>query len=283
MIYYPDALIDQWIMDDVNQGDLTTRILGIGNRRGKITFSLKQPGRVSGVDAAERVLRRLGLAITERTEDGRDMDSSGVLISASGKSAALHQGWKVCQNILEWSCGVADYTACMVGAVQKINPAVQVGTTRKNIPGTKLLALSAVLNGGGVIHRGGTAETVLLFKNHRNFIDFGGTAKDWEKLVANLRHAAPEKKIVIEVESYKEALLALDAEPDILQLDKLKPEEIRKIAEAAACHGGRCLISAAGGIDKYNAAEYAAAGAQFIVSSAPYYAKPADVAVILHG
>jgi hypothetical protein len=98
----------------------------------------------------------------------------------------------------------------------------------------------------------------------------------------SLNYETPEKKIVVEVESYNEALLALDAEPDILQLDELKPAEIQKIAEAAARHGGRCLISAAGGIDKYNAAEYAAAGAQFIVSSAPYYAKPADVAALLN-
>jgi molybdenum transport protein len=66
MIYYPDALIDQWIMDDVNQGDLTTRILGIGDIHGEIRFSLKKAGRVSGVCATELVLRRLGLEITEK-------------------------------------------------------------------------------------------------------------------------------------------------------------------------------------------------------------------------
>jgi molybdenum transport protein len=268
-------------MDDVNQGDLTTRILGIGNTRGEIVFSLKQTGRVSGVDAAEQVLRRLGLDITGRVEDGSDQGGGAILISASGKAAALHQSWKLCQNIMEWSCGVADYTAQMVKSVKKINAAVQVGTTRKNIPGTKLLALSAVLNGGGIIHRGGTAETILLFKNHRNFLDFGGAKEEWKKVVADLRSAAPEKKVVVEVESYEEALLALDAEPDILQLDKFSPEELRKTAAAAANRGSRCLISAAGGINKDNAAGYAAAGAQFIVSSAPYYAKPADVKVLI--
>jgi molybdenum transport protein len=281
MLYYPDELVDQWIMDDVNQGDLTTRILGIGNVRGAIRFSLKQGGRVSGVDAAERVLLRLGLEIAEKCEDGTDVEAGGCLIGAVGKAAALHQAWKVAQNILEWSCGVASYTARMVAAVKAVNPAVQVGTTRKNIPGTKLLALAAVLNGGGIIHRGGAAETVLLFANHRRFLAWQGTGEDWSRIVAALRREAPEKKIVVEADTRDEALLALAAEPDILQLDKFTPQELRQIVEAAARRESRCVISAAGGVNKDNAAEYAAAGAGLIVSSAPYYAKPADVKVVL--
>jgi molybdenum transport protein len=281
MLYYPDELIDQWIMDDVSQGDLTTRIMGIGNVRGTIGFSLKEGGRVSGIDAAEKVLLRLGLEITERGEDGADVKSGACLIAAAGKAAALHQAWKVTQNILEWSCGVASYTAGMVKAVKSVNPAVQVGATRKNIPGTKLLALAAVLNGGGIIHRGGAAETVLLFANHRRFLSWQGTGEEWTRVVAAMRREAPEKKIVVEADTYDEALLALAAEPDILQLDKFSPQELGRIAALAAKRGSRCIISAAGGVNKDNAAEYAEAGAALIVSSAPYYAKPADVKVAL--
>ncbi|MDR2160494.1 MAG: ModD protein [Treponema sp.] len=281
MLYYPDELVDRWIMDDVNQGDLTTRILGIGNVRGTIRFSLKEGGRVSGVEAAERVLRRLGLEITGKCEEGTDVESGAFLIGAEGKAAALHQAWKAAQNILEWSCGVAEYTARMVKAVQAVNPAAQVGATRKNIPGTKLLALAAVLNGGGIIHRGGAAETVLLFANHRRFLPWRGTGEDWNRIVAALKREAPEKKIVVEADTLDEALLALAAEPDILQLDKFTPREVGQLAEAAAKRGSRCIISAAGGVNKDNAAEYAGAGAALIVSSAPYYAKPADVKVLL--
>jgi molybdenum transport protein len=281
MLYYPDELVDQWIMDDVNQGDLTTRILGIGNIRGTISFSLKQGGRVSGTEATEKVLRRLGLEITGKGEDGIDVEDGACLISAAGKAAALHQAWKAAQNILEWACGVAEYTAGMVKAVKAVNPAVQVGTTRKSIPGTKLLALAAVLDGGGIIHRGGAAETVLLFANHRHFLDWRGTGQDWGKVVEALRREAPEKKIVVEADTPNEAALALAAEPDILQLDKFSPRELGLVAEAAARRGSRCIISAAGGVNKDNAAEYARAGAGLIVSSAPYYAKPADVKVVL--
>jgi molybdenum transport protein len=286
MLYFPDNLINQWIMDDVNQGDLTTRILGIGGLNGTISFSLKQAGKVSGVAAAEKVLCRLEAEITQKAEDGTDIEDGGVLISAKGKTDALHQAWKVCQNILEWSCGVASYTSQMVKAVKAVNPNVQVGTTRKNIPGTKLLALGAVLDGGGIIHRGGAAESVLLFANHRRFMDWGTgggetEAASWKKTVTLLRREAPEKKIVVEADTYDEALLALSAEPDILQLDKFSPQELAKIAALALKLGGRCIVSAAGGVNKDNAAEYAKAGAGLIVSSAPYYAKPADVKVTI--
>ncbi|MDR1987024.1 MAG: ModD protein [Treponema sp.] len=281
MLYYPETLMDQWILDDVNQGDLTTRVLGIGRKEGSITFFLKRPGRVSGVEAAEKVLRRLGLEITERTGDGTDVAAQSVLIGAAGKAEALHQAWKVVQNILEWSCGVAEYTAQMVYAVKQVNPAIQVAATRKNIPGTKLLALAAILNGGGIIHRGGTGESILLFADHRRFLDFAGTAEDWKGVIGHLRAGAPEKKIILEADTYCQAIAMLDAEPDSIQLDTCNPETVAQVVEARNRRSRTCMIAVAGGLTKDNAPVYAAAGAQLIVSSAPYYAAPADVQVLL--
>jgi molybdenum transport protein len=278
MIYYPDSLVDQWIADDVAQGDLTTRILGIGARQGRIMFSLKKAGRTSGIDATEKTLRNLGLEITERAEDGIDAPDRGVLIRAEGKAAALFMSWKVAQNVLEWSCGVAEYTARIVRAARSKNPLIQVSTTRKNIPGTKALALSAVLNGGGIIHRGSASETILLFANHRAFLDFDNSAEAWKRVIDKLRTEAPEKKIIIEAETMDEVKAALPSQPDIIQLDKCSPAGIREAVDLAA---GRCLISAAGGVTVDNAANYAEAGAGLLVTSAPYYAKPSDVTVSL--
>jgi molybdenum transport protein len=278
MIYYPDSLIDQWILDDVNQGDLTTRILGFGEKHGSITFSLRSPGRVSGIEAAKKVIQKLDLTVRDAACSGTDMEANGILLRAEGKAAALHQAWKLVQNIFEWTIGVATYTACMVKAAKQINPAVRIATTRKNIPGTKLLALQAVLDGGGIIHRGGTAETILLFANHRRFLDFSGTVDDWKRVIETLKTHAPEKKVIVEAGNMEEALAALAANPDVLQLDKFSPGDVRKVVINAS---GSCLISAAGGVTNDNAAEYAAAGAGLLVTSAPYYAKPADVKVLI--
>jgi len=278
MIYYPDSLVDQWIGDDVAQGDLTTRILGIGALDGRIVFSLKKAGRASGIDAAEKLLRKLDLEITERAPDGADLPDMGVLIAAKGKASALFLSWKVAQNVLEWACGVADYTARIVKAARSKNPHIQVSTTRKNIPGTKALALNAVLNGGGIIHRGGASETILLFANHRAFLNFDNSAEAWKRVVDQLRAEAPEKKIIVEAETMDEVRAALPSQPDIIQLDKVTPAGVREAVELAK---GKCLISAAGGVNVDNAADYAEAGAGLLVTSAPYYAKPADVKVLL--
>jgi len=278
MIYYPDALVDQWIADDVAQGDLTTRILGLGDIKGHIVFSLKKAGRASGIDAAEKLLRKLDLEITERAPDGIDLPDMGVLISAEGKASALFMSWKVAQNVLEWSCGVAEYTARTVRAARSKNPHIQVSTTRKNIPGTKTLALNAVLNGGGIIHRGSASETILLFANHRAFLDFDHSAEAWKRVVDKLRTEAPEKKIIVEAETMDEVKAALPSLPDIIQLDKCSPADVREAVDLAE---GRCLISAAGGVTADNAADYAEAGAGLLVTSAPYYAKPSDVKVKL--
>ena len=278
MIYYPDSMIDNLLLDDINQGDLTTRILGIGQQDGEISFTLKDGGRSSGIDVVEKIFAKLNISLLKRAADGADIEAGGLLISGRGRAESLHMAWKVSQNILEWSCGVASYTSAMVKAAQAVNPSIQTATTRKNIPGTKLLALSAVINGGGIIHRGGTAETILLFANHRRFFP---EPDNWEKQIALLRTEAPEKKVIAEADEMDEAKKALAAKPDVLQLDKFTPEDVAEVVKLAADLAPECTISAAGGVNKDNSAIYAKAGAKLLVSSAPYYAKPSDVKVIL--
>lgn len=91
---------------------------------------------------------------------------------------------------------------------------------------TKPLALTAILAGGGIIHRAGSAETILLFTNHRNCLT---NPNDWQSHVDTLRAAAPEKQIIVEADDYQQALLAIDANADIVQLDKLPVEQIQQL------------------------------------------------------
>lgn len=278
MLYYPDFLLEQLLLDDINQGDLTTRLLGIGGRAGVMAFCLKKFGRASGIRPVCKILKKLDLEILHAATDGSDLEAEAVLVKAAGKAEALHMGWKVCQNILEWSCGVADYMARMLAQARKFNPAIQIVCTRKNIPGTKLIAMDAVLNGGGQIHRCGTAETILLFANHRVF--FADVA-DFGRQIAVLRQNAPEKKIIVEADSMEDVNLILQALPDIIQLDKFTPDEIRQALQLVEQSGLSVEISAAGGINLDNAAEYAQTGVNMLVTSSAYYAKPADVKVTM--
>ncbi|AOR63466.1 ModD protein [Pectobacterium wasabiae] len=278
MMYIPDAYLDQLLLEDIQYGDITTRALGIGQGEGEITFFHRQGGCVSGLPVAERLLQRLGLRVTYSVQEGERVQPDEAILSATGKVAALHQGWKVTQNVLEWCCGVSEYLYQMKAIYTREVPSGQIACTRKIIPGTKPLSVLAVLAGGGIVHRLGCAETILLFTNHRRFLPH---QDDWASHIAQLRHAAPEKAVIVEVDHPDEAIQALNAGPDILQLDKFTPEQVASTLAYAARYAPACKVSAAGGINLKTVQRYAETGVSLLVTSAPYHAPSADVRVVL--
>ncbi|HEY3985607.1 ModD protein [Cedecea sp.] len=278
MIFIPQAQTDAWLLEDIAQGDLTTRALGIGLRPGRMTFVHRDGGCVSGLAAATQMLHSLGLTVCTSFRDGEHAQPDRLLLTASGSAAALHQGWKAAQNIIEWSCGVSNEMASMLAILHKRHPNGHIACTRKTIPGTKLLATQAVLAAGGLIHRAGCGETILLFANHRRFVHDG---HDWFGLISKLRQAAPEKKIVVEAETPEEALSALAAEPDVLQLDKFTPEQATDIAARASRLAPNCKLALTGGITRTSLERYLDCGITLFITSSPYYAPPADIQVRL--
>lgn len=272
MIFLSQAQIDALLLEDIQGGDLTTRALGIGKQPGAIEFFHCQGGCVSGVAVACKMLTTLGLTIDDAVSDGSQADAGQRLIHAHGNAAALHQGWKAVQNVLEWSCGVSDYLAQMLIQLRARYPDGNIACTRKAIPGTRLLATQAVIAAGGLIHRTGCAETVLLFANHRRFL---ADNQDWSGAIDQLRRHAPEKKIVVEADTPEEALAALRAQPDVLQLDKFSPAQAVEIAQIAPS------LALTGGINLLTLKNYLDCGIRLFITSAPYYASPADIKVKL--
>lgn len=280
MLYISECDIERFLLEDIALGDLTTRSLGIRHTPSRMRFIHRKGGRISGVTVAKKAVEKLGLKTVMHLEDGTDCNEGALLLEVTGDVEAAHQGWKVSQNILEWCCGVAQYTAQLVATARQENPDVQIACTRKSIPGTKILAIKAVLDGGGVMHRCGTAETILLFANHnhRRFLSY---SHDWKEMVSTLRRSAPEKKIVVEADTMEEAQLAMEASPDWIQLDKFTPAQILTCIDKAQKMGSKTQIAAAGGINLDNVAEFSATGESLIVTSAAYYSKPADIQVVL--
>jgi molybdenum transport protein len=149
---------------------------------------------------------------------------------------------------------------------------VKVACTRKNVPGTKAMAVKAIRAGGAVPHRLGLSETILVFAEHRMFLD-----DDWTAMAQRLRREAPEKKLVIEVGNPDQALRAAAAGFDVIQTERFTPPMISALI--GTLKAPRPLIAAAAGINPDNAADYVKAGADIIVTSWPYTARPCDVKV----
>ncbi len=258
------------LQDDVPYGDLTTDSLGIGSKLGHAEFRARQPMTACGTEEAVRLFELVGTRARLATPSGTQVNAGELMLDAQGTAASLHRAWKAALTLVEWSSGVATGTAAIVAAAN----GVPVACTRKNVPGTKALSAKAVKAGGGIMHRLGLSESLLVFAQHRLFLN-----EPAEVTIQRLHRAQPEKKLVVEVANVTEALLWAHAGADVLQLEKFSPEAVAACRQALqdSQFPVRPLLAATGGIRADNARAYVAAGADFLVTSAPYWAPPGDV------
>ena len=265
----PDHELERLLGEDVPAGDATTFALDIGQRPGRIVFRARHAMTVCGSEEALRLGELRGLSrIGELTASGIALQPGETILSLTGEAATLHTMWKTAQTLMEYLSGIATATADIVTAARSANPDCAVVCTRKNFPGTKAATVKAVLAGGASPHRLSLSETLLVFAEHRAFL-----AESPAATLARLRRRWPERSIVVEVADEIEALAWAGA--DILQLEKWPVDAV------AALHARlpETRLAAAGGVNAGNAAAYARAGAAILVTSAPYFAGPRDVAV----
>jgi molybdenum transport protein len=276
MFHVPDSEIDRFIEEDAPYGDLTTHLLGIDGKPGKMSFLTRHETTLCCTEEAVRLLSRLGITVPHVLSSGTLVPAGVTLLDAHGCAGALHLGWRVALNLLEYASGIASRTARIVKAARTVNPGVTVVTTRKSFPGTKKIAIKAVMAGGALPHRLGLSETILVFKQHTAFL---GGLEAFLRTIDDLRNRAKENKIIVEVENREEALLVAQSAVDVVQMDKAAPSELGAIVQEVRSANPAMKISAAGGINETNAAEYAATDVDIIVLSSVYFGKPADIGV----
>ena len=269
------AELEALLLDDVPYGDLTTEALAIGATPATMTFTARDPMAVALVEDAAAIIDIAGGRVDLLVRSGDVLEAGTPILSAQGPAAALLRGWKVAQTLIEIWSGVASAAHDIVTAARGAAPGIVVACTRKHTPGSKRFAVAAVKAGGAVMHRLGLSETILVFGEHVGLADDA----DLGTLAARLRRVAPERALVIEVKSIHDALVAADAGFDVIQVDKLGPPDIADLCARLSTSGARPKIAAAGGVNAANAAAYATAGADVLVTSAPYTARPRDVQV----
>ena len=272
-MYFTYEEIDRLITEDMSHFDLTKELLEIENS-GKISFFTRKDAVVTANDLIEMLSKRLNLKIVFKEKNKKFIKSGSKLFECEGENVLIL--WKIAQNIYEYTLSVSTYTREMVKKAKEINPNIEILTTRKIIPFTKKIALNAIMDGGAYPHRVTTTETILVFQNYINL--YGGWDKffkDFEKL----KHKAVEKKWIVECESFEKAKKLIEIGVDVIQLDKVDIETTKKMVDIA--HKKDIKVLSAGGINKDNVIEYAKTGVDGIVTTAPYFAKGADIKVVI--
>lgn len=269
-----DDALQELIHEDAPYGDLTTTGLGLGDMPGSVVMAARQPMTVCGTEEAARLFELVGATATVIAPSGRHVLGGAELICARGRASSLLLAWKVAQTLMEYASGIASEVARIVTELRAAGHAQPLACTRKTFPGTRALSVKAVLNGGGIMHRMGLSETMLLFPEHRVFLDVST-----DDMVGRLRKYQPEKRLVVEVGSLQEALAMAASCADVLQLERFTPEAVRQCKVALHASHLHPTLAVAGGVNASNAVAYAEAGADILVSSAPYHAPPRDVEV----
>lgn len=274
MLFISDDAIDRLIAEDVPYMDLTTWLLGIGEKQGKIEYFTREPAVVCGTEEAVRVFEKLRIRPDIVLSSGTPVEPGQVLLSGSGSADSLHKAWKVCQNLLDHSSGIASKTRRLVSAAEAVNPDITVLTTRKSFPGTKALGLKAVMTGGALPHRLGLSETLLVFRQH---MDFLGGFDAFLKMIPVLKKKCCEKKLIAEADDMERGVALCRAGIDGIQFDKLSAAELKKGVAVLRGINPDVILFAAGGITEENAAEYANTGVDALVTTNLFSARPTDI------
>ncbi len=271
MLHAPLSFLESLLSDDCPYEDLTTEGLGIGRRIGRVIAAPKAEGIVAGIGIAAQLFELRGVRTKILAEDGAALAAGEPALEAEGSAEALHAVYKTAQNVMEYASGIANRTAAMTAAARAENSAVQVALTRKHFPGAKLISYAGALAGGGIIHRFGLSDSILVFDQHRVF------CSDSDEAIRRLIASAPERKVAVEADSPEEALHFVQLGIHIIQCERFEPEQLERFVREAKTANPALIVNAAGGVTAENAAAYARAGADVLVTSWPYFGRPFDI------
>ena len=264
-VYLP--LVRSALAEDVGSGDVTTMSLIAQGSFASGVIVAKEPLVVAGVDLAIASFRELEKSIDFSVEvlDGQDGDFFQPLIRIHGPARALLTAERTALNFVQRLSGIATLTAKFVQQVSGTN--TKILDTRKTVPGWRVLEKYAVACGGGINHRFGLYDQVMIKDNH--LVAVGGNIK---KAVKCARENYPKLKIEVEADTVEQAKTAAEAGADIILLDNMSCEELIQSIELIS---GRSKTEASGGITMDTVREIAETGVDYISIGALTHSAPA--------
>lgn len=269
-----DSIIENALHEDIHTGDVTTSAILFGSHPMRGILKAKEEFVLAGIEVVGRVFHLLDprVVFTPRFRDGSKVTAGSVIAEMSGEAAPLLKGERVALNLLQRMCGVASLTARYVASVA--GTGAQIVDTRKTTPGLRFLDKYAVRVGGGMNHRAGLYDGILIKENH---IAAAGSITE---AVRRTRTYAPHTlRIEVETETIAQVLEALAVSVDIIMLDNM---DINTMGEAVRLIACRAQVEASGGVNLETVRRIAETGVDIIsVGALTHSARAMDISMLL--
>jgi len=223
-------IIDLALTEDVGHGDVTSEALIPPELHGKASILVKAKGILAGSEVARGVFLRVdpSLKVEVLIKDGVKVKPGDIMATVSGRVTSILKAERVALNFLQRLSGIASQTARYVTKTRGL--AANISDTRKTTPGLRLLEKYAVRMGGGQNHRFHLGDGILIKDNHLAALRALGMSL--KNIIAKAKQNAPQGLTVeVEVNTVQEALDAADAGADIIMLDNMSPDEMRRVVD----------------------------------------------------
>lgn len=259
---YLQGLVRKALAEDMGGVDVTTASIIPKGHQSTAHILARQGLVLAGTDAAELAFKLLdsNIQFDLKKEDGNSVDPDELIAEVSGKTAAILSAERVALNFLQRLSGVATLTRCFVEQVEGLD--VRIVDTRKTTPGLRVLEKRAVRAGGGVNHRVGLYDGILIKENHLAAL---GGANAIERAIEHARKGAHHlMKVEIEVSSADAAETAAQAGADAILLDNMALEGMRDAVNRIRNISQEVIIEASGSVSLDNVQDVAETGVSII-------------------
>jgi len=267
-------IIETALAEDIGTGDITTGAIVGSELAGKAQAWAKDDFVVAGID----IFKEVFCCLDDRTQfqlrasDGQLVKKGDVVAEISGRLFYILQAERVALNIFQRMCGIATLTRKYVEAVRGTK--AKILDTRKTMPGLRVIDKMAVSIGGGFNHRMGLYDGVMIKDNH-----IAAAGSITAAVEAQRKRLAHTLKIEVETKNLSEVQEALDCGVEIIMLDNMALEEMKKAVELIA---GRALVEASGNVNLQRVAAIAATGVDYIsVGELTHSVRAADISLLI--
>jgi len=275
-------LVGEALEEDRAADDATTSAVVSPDQRGRGAFLAKAPGVIAGLAFAEAAFRELdaGVMWAATAADGQVVTPGLTIATVEGPLGSLLRSERTALNFLAHLSGIATATAAVIRLLG--GTGCRLRDTRKTIPGLRIPEKYAAQVGGAATFRTDLADAVMVKDNH--LAALRARELDIPDAVRLARAKYPDLRVEIEVTTFDEACLAIEAGPDDILLDNMDPAEIRRVVEFAAGLEHPPALEASGGITTENAREYAETGVDYVSIGAITHSAPAlDLSLEIEG